>query len=177
MGGAVAKAAPVVDLRVLHVTLEELPPDGGAVPTGGTIAVYEPPSGPGVRVEGFGDAGYRTSPYFDRLLAKVIVRTTAAPYAAAVARARRARADFRIVGVDVNLGFLQSMLAQPDVAADRVTTTWLDRHAGAILDAIAPCPPKRRLRLPGQRMALRPRLEPSRFQCRCRASWWRWTWP
>lgn len=124
----------------LRVNMEAMQPDGGAVPTGGTIAVYEPPTGPGVRVDGFGYAGYRTSPFFDSLLAKVIVRTPAAPYAAAVARARRAIAEFRIVGVEVNLGFLQSMLAQPDVAADRVTTTWLDRHAGAILATIAPLP-------------------------------------
>ena len=46
--------------------------------------LHEPPTGPGVRVDGFGYAGYRTSPSFDSLLAKLIVRTPSGGYAAAV---------------------------------------------------------------------------------------------
>ena len=47
--------------------------DGSAKPGGGTLTAFEPPSGPGVRVDTFGYAGYRTNPSFDSLLAKVIV--------------------------------------------------------------------------------------------------------
>ena len=47
--------------------------DGSAKPGGGTISVFEPPTGPGVRVDSYGYAGYRTNPNFDSLLAKVIV--------------------------------------------------------------------------------------------------------
>ena len=43
-----------------RVNLETMNPDGTARPTGGTLSVYEPPTGPGVRVDGFGYAGYRT---------------------------------------------------------------------------------------------------------------------
>ena len=105
---------------------------------GGTITTYEPPSGPGVRVDGFGYAGYRTSPFFDSLLAKVIVRSVGPSYAAAVARARRAVQEFRVEGVETNLGFLAAMLSQTDVAADQVTTGWLDVHAGTIIADMAP---------------------------------------
>ena len=120
----------------LRVNMEVMQPDGSAVPAGGVITAYEPPSGPGVRVDGFGYAGYRTSPFFDSLLAKLIVRTQGPSYAAAVARARRAAAEFRVQGVDTNLGFLEAMLAQPDISDDRITTTWLDSHAPSILGAV-----------------------------------------
>ena len=117
----------------VRVNMEAMRDDGGALPTGGTITVYEPPTGLGTRVDGFGTAGYRTSPAFDSLLAKLIVRTPTGSYAAAVAQARRAAAEFRIEGVQTNLAFLAAMLAEPDIAANQVTTTWLDANAGAIL--------------------------------------------
>ena len=117
----------------LRINMEVMQPDGSALPSGGVLSVYEPPTGPGVRVDGFGYAGYRTSPSFDSLLAKLIVRTTSGGYAAAVGRTRRAAAEFRITGVPTNLGFLLAMLDQPDVIADQVTTRWLDGHAAAIM--------------------------------------------
>ncbi len=45
-----------------RVNLETLTADGDAQPSGGLLTAYEPPSGPGVRVDGYGYAGYRTSP-------------------------------------------------------------------------------------------------------------------
>lgn len=124
----------------LRVNMERMQPDGSALPGSGVITAYEPPSGPGVRVDGFGYAGYRTSPAFDGLLAKLIVRAPGPTYAAAVTRARRAVAEFRIEGVDTNLGFLEAMLGERDIVAGRVTTRWLDRHAAAILDRVRPAP-------------------------------------
>ena len=129
-------AAPRGFAIQLRVNMEVMQPDGGALPSGGVITVYEPPAGPGVRVDGFGYAGYRTSPSFDSLLAKLVVRSPGPSYAAAVARARRAAAEFRVEGIDTNLGFLQAMLGDPDVAGDRVTTRWLDGQAAAILTRI-----------------------------------------
>ncbi len=117
----------------LRINMELMQPDGSALPSGGVLSVYEPPTGPGVRVDGFGYAGYRTSPSFDSLLAKLIVRTPAGGYAAALGRTRRAAAEFRVAGVPTNLGFLQAMLDRPDVIADQVTTRWLDGHAAAIM--------------------------------------------
>ena len=70
--------------------------DGSARPGGGVLSAYEPPSGPGVRVDGFGYAGYATSARYDPLLAKVIV--AADDLAAGAARARRALSEFKIDG-------------------------------------------------------------------------------
>ena len=79
------------------------------------LTAYEPPSGPGVRVDGYGYAGYAASPNYDSLLAKVIARG-ADPGAAAAARTARALAEFRIEGVETNLALLRALLAEPDVA-------------------------------------------------------------
>ncbi len=122
----------------LRVNMETMQPDGGALPAGGTLTAYEPPGGPGVRVDGFGYGGYRTSPSFDSLLAKLIVHSPGPAYLDAVARARRAAAEFRVEGVPTNLPFLRAMLADPAIAADAVTTRWLDGQAAAILARVVP---------------------------------------
>ena len=56
-----------------RVNMETLNADGSVLPEFGILSAYEPPSGPGVRVDGFGYVGYETSTAFDSLLAKVIV--------------------------------------------------------------------------------------------------------
>jgi acetyl/propionyl-CoA carboxylase alpha subunit len=120
-----------------RVNLETMTADGGALPAGGVITAYEPPSGPGVRVDGHGYAGYATSPAFDSLLAKVIVQ--APHYAQALARAARALSEFRLEGVDSNLGFLQNLLRHPALANSQVSTGFIDRHAAELLSC-APHP-------------------------------------
>ncbi len=124
----------------LRVNMEVMQADGGALPSGGTITRYDPPSGPGVRVDGFGYAGYRTVGSFDSLLAKLIVHVATPDYAAALARARRALSEFRIEGVQTNLGFLAALLRHGDVAAGAVTTRWLDAHAAALVQDAAAQP-------------------------------------
>ena len=121
----------------LRVNMETMQADGGALPSGGTITRYDPPSGPGVRVDGFGYAGYRTVGSFDSLLAKLIVHVATPNYVAALARARRALGEFRIEGVQTNLGFLAALLRHDDVAAGAVTTRWLDAHAAALVQDAA----------------------------------------
>src|SRR5581483_2002713 len=72
-----------------RVNLETMGADGQVRPSGGTLSAYEAPSGPGVRVDGFGYAGYRTSARYDSLLAKVVVHAAAGGLAAAAAKAPR----------------------------------------------------------------------------------------
>jgi acetyl-CoA carboxylase carboxyltransferase component/biotin carboxyl carrier protein len=114
-----------------RVNLESMAADGSPVPAGGIIGASEPPSGQGVRVDGCGYAGYASNPSFDSLLAKVIA--WGPRYDAALARAAHALSEFRLEGVDSNLDFLQSLLRHPDVAAHRVSTTFVERHAAALL--------------------------------------------
>ena len=83
-------AAPRGHAIQLRVNMETMTADGSARPGGGTLTVFEPPSGPGVRVDTYGYAGYRTNPNFDSLLAKVIVHSPSADFADAL-RAPSAR--------------------------------------------------------------------------------------
>ncbi len=115
--------------------METIAADGSVRPGGGTLAVYEAPSGPGVRTDGFGYAGYRTSSAFDSLLAKVIVHSPSPDFAAAVGRVSRALSEFRIDGVATNIAFLREILAHPDFAAGDIHTRWVDENIGALATA------------------------------------------
>jgi acetyl-CoA carboxylase carboxyltransferase component/biotin carboxyl carrier protein len=117
----------------VRVNLETMAADGSARPAGGLLTAFEPPSGPGIRVDGFGYAGYRTSARFDSLLAKLIVHAGPSPggkggLAGAVAKAYRALGEFRIEGSATNIAFLQTLLARPEVAAGDVHTRFIEEH-------------------------------------------------
>jgi acetyl/propionyl-CoA carboxylase alpha subunit/acetyl-CoA carboxylase carboxyltransferase component len=120
----------------VRVNLERMGADGQALPAGGTIRAYEPPAGPGIRVDGHGHAGMQPHPGFDTLLAKVIVHHPSG-FEAALQRTRRALAEFRLDGVDSNITFAQALLAHADVSAYRISTRWLQRHGAALLAAAA----------------------------------------
>jgi acetyl-CoA carboxylase carboxyltransferase component len=116
-----------------RVNLETPSPDGSLRPAAGTLEVYEPPSGPGVRVDGYGAAGYRVRPAYDSLLAKVIVRAEGFP--AAAAGLARALGEFRVEGVATNLRFLGRLLRHPELPAYRVSTRFVDEHLAELADA------------------------------------------
>jgi acetyl/propionyl-CoA carboxylase alpha subunit/acetyl-CoA carboxylase carboxyltransferase component len=111
-----------------RVCMESIREGGSIVPSGGTLSAYEAPSGPGVRTDGFGYGGYQTSLSFDSLLAKVIGHSPSADFADAIARTSRALSEFRIEGVDTNIGFLQSILAHEDFATGNIDTRFVDNE-------------------------------------------------
>jgi acetyl/propionyl-CoA carboxylase alpha subunit/acetyl-CoA carboxylase carboxyltransferase component len=113
----------------VRVNLETLGADGEVAPSGGTLSVFEPPAGPGVRVDTFGYGGYRTNPSFDSLLAKVIVHAPEGDFAHAAAFAARTLREFRIGGVSTNLSFATALLRYPDVVAYDVYTRFIAEHA------------------------------------------------
>ena len=119
----------------LRVNMETLDETGATHPTGGVLAVFEPPSGPGVRVDSFGYAGYKTSAAFDSLLAKVIVHTPGEAWHDVVAKASRALREFRIDGVVTNIAFLQAVLAHPDFRTNRIATDFIDRNIAKLVEA------------------------------------------
>jgi len=93
----------------------------------GTITAYKEPSGPAVRVDGSGYAGYAPPPQFDPLLAKVVTASgSEGSLASALARADRALADFQIAGLPTNLGQLRALVTAPTVVAGDARTTLLD---------------------------------------------------
>ncbi|HTG06564.1 MAG TPA: carboxyl transferase domain-containing protein [Bradyrhizobium sp.] len=119
----------------LRINMEVMDAKGLTKPTGGTLEVFDPPSGPGVRVDTFGYAGYKTSAAYDSLLAKVIVHSSAANWPDVVQKAARALREFRIEGVATNIPFIQAVLAHPDFVANRISTSFIDTHVAALVGA------------------------------------------
>jgi acetyl/propionyl-CoA carboxylase alpha subunit/acetyl-CoA carboxylase carboxyltransferase component len=122
----------------LRINMETIAPDGGVRPSGGILTAFEPPSGRGIRVDTCGYAGYRPSPSFDSLLAKLICHSSAPDFADAVAKSYRALCEFRVEGVRTNIPFLQNLLQHPDFAADRVHTGFVEEHLAELVAPEAP---------------------------------------
>ena len=116
----------------VRINMESMRADGSAKPAGGTLTAFEPPSGPRVRADTFGYAGYTTSPNFDSLLAKLIVHSHSADFADVVTKTYRALCEFRIEGVQTNIAFLQSLLRHPEfIAQSRLHAFRRGQHCGA----------------------------------------------
>jgi acetyl/propionyl-CoA carboxylase alpha subunit/acetyl-CoA carboxylase carboxyltransferase component len=115
-----------------RVNLETMHADGIPRPSGGTLLLYEPATGPGVRIDGYGYAGYRTNSKFDSLLAKTIVYSAEGDLAAAARKTERALAEFRIAGVATNISFLRALLRTPAFAAGGVHTRFIEQNAASL---------------------------------------------
>jgi acetyl/propionyl-CoA carboxylase alpha subunit/acetyl-CoA carboxylase carboxyltransferase component len=115
-----------------RLTTERLSADGALLPSSGILTAYDPPGGPGLRVDGCGYSGYPVSGTFDSLLAKVIGHSPAEDIRPAIGRTARGLAEFRIEGVETNIPFLQAVLAHPDVAAGLAHTRWIEDNAAPL---------------------------------------------
>jgi acetyl-CoA carboxylase carboxyltransferase component/biotin carboxyl carrier protein len=109
-----------------RVNMETLAADGTVVPTAGTLTVFSPPSGPGVRVDTYGRTGLTLTTRYDSLLAKVITHVHGSSFPAALRKLRTALAEFGVEGVRTNLTVLQELLADGDIQSGVVTTRFLD---------------------------------------------------
>jgi acetyl-CoA carboxylase biotin carboxylase subunit len=98
--------------------------DDGFRPSPGRITRWEAPAGPGIRVDTHCYAGYVVPPYYDSLLAKLIVY--GADRAQALARLQDALARFVVVGVDTTLPFLRALVSDPEFVAGQVSTRWVE---------------------------------------------------
>ena len=110
----------------VRINAETLDASGQPHPATGVLTAFEPPNGPGVRVDTCGYAGYRPNPRFDSLLAKLIVHAPGGTYAQALAQTYRALCEFRIEGLATNKRLLQDLLRDADVQANAVHTQFLD---------------------------------------------------
>jgi acetyl/propionyl-CoA carboxylase alpha subunit/acetyl-CoA carboxylase carboxyltransferase component len=124
-----------------RVNLETMTSTGEARPAGGVLAAYEPPSGPGVRVDGFGYGGYRTSARYDSLLAKVIAHAADLP--AAAAKLSRALGEFRLTGVSSNISFLQALTRRLADGETEIHTRFVEAHIADLIAAAATQAPSR----------------------------------
>ena len=93
-------------------------------PNPGRLAEWTPPAGEGIRVDTFAEAGAMIPPYYDSMIAKLIVH--AADRDTAIELMRRAIARTRVAGVTTTAPLHDAILAHPDFAASPVTTRWLE---------------------------------------------------
>ncbi|RAU89876.1 carbamoyl-phosphate-synthetase [Mycobacterium colombiense] len=125
----------------LRVNMETFGPDLSVVPSAGTLTVFSPPSGPGVRVDTYGRAGLAISPQYDSLLAKLIVFVHgssaghASSWRAAVRKARTALAEFSIEGVHTNVAFLRGLLTDGQIESGWVSTGFVDEKLPELAQA------------------------------------------
>jgi acetyl-CoA carboxylase biotin carboxylase subunit len=94
------------------------------VPTPGRVTAFHAPGGLGVRVDSALYAGYFVPPYYDSLVAKLIVH--APTRADAISRLRRALEEFAIVGIQTTIPLHQRIVDDPDYQRGDYTIHWLE---------------------------------------------------
>ncbi|MFC4667591.1 carboxyl transferase domain-containing protein [Seohaeicola nanhaiensis] len=131
----------------LRINAETQHSDGSSVPSGGRLMAFQPPTGPGVRVDTAAFAGQEIGPNYDSLLAKVIVHDRGGDLNRLLRRAERALSECDIRGVATNTPFLRALLTQDALKDWLVHVTAIDeglvgslpenmlqRHSGPVED-------------------------------------------
>jgi acetyl-CoA carboxylase biotin carboxylase subunit len=111
-------------------------PNDNFAPQTGVVEELNLPGGPGVRVDTHLYPGYEVPPFYDSLLAKLIVWGPDRP--SAIARSRRALAEFHIGGVRTNLAFHRGIVDNDAFLDAAVSTNLLDRVGPAAFVAGSP---------------------------------------
>jgi acetyl-CoA carboxylase, biotin carboxylase subunit len=128
-GGRASRAGHAIEIRI---NAED--PRHDFRPSPGRITRFRPPLGPGVRVDTFVEEGTTVPPYYDSLIAKLIVRDNNRELA--IARARRVLREFEIEGVPTTLGAAYEILGSDEFQSGDYSTSFID-EAGARLPALA----------------------------------------
>src|SRR5712692_7567296 len=101
-------------------------PDDRFLPQSGTIAYYQQPSGPGVRVDAGVEQGSEISVKFDPMLAKLICHAESRE--ACIDRLERGLRDYVILGTKTNIGFLRRVVSHPAYRDAMLSTRFLADH-------------------------------------------------
>ncbi len=108
-----------------RITTED--PGNNFQPDYGTLIAYRSPGGFGIRLDmGVAYTGARVSPFFDSLLVKLTAQGRT--FSGAIQRGHRALREFRIRGVNTNIGFLENVLQHPVFASGKATVAFIDEH-------------------------------------------------
>jgi acetyl-CoA carboxylase biotin carboxylase subunit len=108
-------------------------PMHGFRPGPGLITRFRPPLGPGIRIDTFVEDGATVPPFYDSMIAKLIV--TAPNRQMALDRAARALDEFVVEGIPTTIPLLREIVDEPAFRAGRYTTTYLD-EVGASLASL-----------------------------------------
>jgi acetyl-CoA carboxylase biotin carboxylase subunit len=114
--------------HVIECRINAEDPSRSFQPSPGRIDVYHPPGGPGVRMDTHVYAGYTVPPFYDSLLAKLIVQGRDRPEA--IRRMQIALDAFIIEGVTTTISFLGRVLSHEAFQRGVVDTKFLERETG-----------------------------------------------
>ena len=95
-------------------------------PSPGTITAFNPPGGPGVRVDTFAYTQYVIPPYYDSMIAKLIVHADTRDDA--IRRMQRALDEFIVEGVKTTIPMHMKILADPDFQHGDISTKFMERY-------------------------------------------------
>jgi acetyl-CoA carboxylase, biotin carboxylase subunit len=125
-GGEALPATGLAPLRghAIEFRINCEDPRRGFMPAAGTVTRFRAPLGPGVRMDTHAYEGYKVPPFYDSMLAKVIVH--GADRAEALSRARRALAELEVEGVATTRDLFREILDEPAFRAGRYSTAYLD---------------------------------------------------
>jgi acetyl-CoA carboxylase biotin carboxylase subunit len=110
--------------HAIEVRLNAEDPSRDFAPFPGTVSALRVPGGPGVRFESMLYAGYTVPPFYDSLLAKLVVHGETRE--AATARLVRALKETRIDGLRTTRPLFLALADDPAVQANAVHTRWLE---------------------------------------------------
>lgn len=130
----------IADGEPLPFTQEQVVPSGHALevriyaedaaanflPSVGRLAQWIAPVGPNIRVDSGVERGDDVPPYYDPMLAKLIVR--GATRAETLARMERALCDFHVLGIQTNIPYLLAIVRHPAFQAGELSTQFLQTH-------------------------------------------------
>jgi len=118
-GGRASRSGHAIELRI---NAED--PRQDFRPSPGTLTRFRPPLGPGVRVDTFVEEGSTIPPYYDSMIAKLVVRDNSRRLA--IERARRALREFEIEGVPTTRDVLYEILGSDEFRRGEYSTSFLD---------------------------------------------------
>jgi len=98
----------------------------GFVPVPGTVTRWEPPSGPGIRLDSHIAAGASIPPFYDSMIGKLIVH--ADDRAGAVERLQDALGAFQVEGVPTTIALHRAIVRHPQFMSNNLHTRWLEQQ-------------------------------------------------
>jgi acetyl-CoA carboxylase biotin carboxylase subunit len=116
--------------HAIEIRLNAEDPSRGFAPAPGTIERFRPPLGPGVRIDTHLEEGSTISPYYDSLIAKLVVWAEDRP--AAIARGVRALEETELAGIPTTRELALDILRSPEFALGDYSTSFLEEMEGRL---------------------------------------------
>lgn len=124
-----------IDGHAIECRINAEAPIRDFAPSPGRITGWYAPQGPDIRIDSHAYAGWVVSPYYDSMLAKLIVRGT--NRATALDTLCQSLTEFRIDGLETNLPFLRQVASHPQFRAGSFNTQWIARNAPSLIEVAA----------------------------------------